>query len=70
MGFKVEDQGQTLFGIRFLGGAVYLIEKTPLEVFAEIAPVLRMAPSMGSNLDGGVGVRYYFGLGTAAPAKK
>jgi hypothetical protein len=61
LGFKVEGQGQTLFGIRFLGGVAYLIQNTPLEAFAEIAPVLRLAPSAGSNFDGGVGLRYYFG---------
>ncbi|MCX5797908.1 MAG: hypothetical protein NTY77_20650 [Elusimicrobia bacterium] len=62
LGLKIKDEDETLIGMRFLGGVAYIIEKTPLEVFAEIAPVLRMAPSLGSNLDGGVGLRYYFGL--------
>jgi hypothetical protein len=31
-----------------------------LEFFAEIAPVLRVSPGVGSCLDGGAGVRYYF----------
>ena len=35
MGFKVEDQGQTLFGIRFLCGTAYIIQNMPLEAFAE-----------------------------------
>jgi hypothetical protein len=65
-GFKIEGQGQILFGIRFVGGAAYLIKDTPLEAFAEIAPVLRLSPSEGGNLDGGVGLRYYFG---GAPKK-
>jgi len=62
MGAKIKAESDTLFGIRFVGGAAYLIKDTPLEVFAELAPVLRLAPSVGSNLDGGVGLRYYFGL--------
>jgi hypothetical protein len=63
LGFKAEDQSEALFGIRFVGGVAYLVKDTPLEAFAEIVPVLRMAPSLGSNLDGGVGLRYYFGKG-------
>jgi len=62
MGLKIKNQDDTLVGIRFVGGAAYLIKDTPLEAFAEIAPVLRAMPSWGSNLDGGVGLRYYFGL--------
>jgi hypothetical protein len=61
LGFKIENQSELLIGIRFVGGAAYIIKDTPLEAFAEIAPVLRMTPSWGSNLDGGVGLRYYFG---------
>jgi hypothetical protein len=61
LGFKVEGQSEVLFGFRFVGGVAYLIENTPLEAFAEIVPVLRLAPSQGANLDGGVGLRYYFG---------
>ncbi|MBI5239881.1 MAG: hypothetical protein HY926_05375 [Elusimicrobia bacterium] len=63
LGLKVKDEREALWGMRFLGGCAYLIKDTPLEAFAEIAPVLRLAPSVGSNLDGGVGLRYYFGLG-------
>ena len=65
LGIKIEGQSEALFGIRFVGGVAYLIENTPLEAFAEIVPVVRLAPSVGSNLDGGVGLRYYFG-----PTKK
>ncbi len=61
LGLKIEDQDESLFGIRFVGGLAYLVKDTPLEVFAEVVPVLRLAPSLGDNLDGGVGLRYYFG---------
>lgn len=62
LGFKIKDEREALWGMRFLLGTAYLIPDTPLEAFAEIAPVLRLTPSVGSNLDGGVGLRYYFGL--------
>jgi hypothetical protein len=32
-----------------------------LEAFSEVAPVSRLAPGVSSNLDGGVGLCYYFG---------
>lgn len=60
LGFKAKDQKDALFGLRFVGGASYILPEHPLEIFAELAPVLRFAPSLGSNLDGGVGLRYYF----------
>lgn len=61
LGLKINAQRDTFFGIRFVGGGAYLLPRHPIEIFAELVPVLRMAPSVGSNLDGGVGLRYYFG---------
>jgi hypothetical protein len=66
LGFKIADQSDVLFGIRYVGGVACLMRNTPVEVFAEIVPVLRLTPSLGSNLDGGVGLRYYFGAGGKA----
>lgn len=64
LGLKLENKDDAVFGIRFLGGLAYSFgPSAPLELFAELAPVLRLAPSTGSNLDGGVGLRYYFGGG-------
>lgn len=60
LGLKLNTQKDAFFGIRFVGGAAYLLPRHPLELFAELAPVLRMAPSVGSNLEGGAGLRYYF----------
>jgi hypothetical protein len=61
LGLKAEGQGQFLLGVRFSVGAAYSLPGLPLEAFAEVVPVLRLAPSVGSNLDGGAGLRYYFG---------
>ena len=60
LGAKIRDDKNTVFGIRFLGGLSYLFERHPLEAFAEIAPVLRCAPSFQTDLDFGIGLRYYF----------
>lgn len=61
LGIKLKDQKDTLFGFRFVGGVAFVFPRAPIELFGEIAPVLRLAPSAGSNFDGGAGLRYYFG---------
>ncbi len=50
-------------GLRIPLGVSYLIQNAPLEVFAEIVPVMRFAPDTAADLDGGIGVRYYFKTG-------
>lgn len=60
MGFKVKSERETFAGIRFVGGVSLIDSSKPFEVFAEIAPVLRFAPSEGGAFDGAVGIRRYF----------
>jgi hypothetical protein len=50
-------------GIRFPIGLSWLAERVPVELFAEIVPVLEFAPDTDGDIDGGVGVRYYFKTG-------
>ncbi len=60
LGLKLKTETDTFVGIRFVGGVSMFHSKKPIEFFAEIAPVLRLAPSEGSTFDGAVGVRRYF----------
>ncbi|MBI3288600.1 MAG: hypothetical protein HYZ74_03675 [Elusimicrobia bacterium] len=60
LGFKLKAESQTFFGVRFVGGISLFHSKEPIEFFAEIAPVLRVAPSEGGAFDGAVGVRRLF----------
>lgn len=60
LGLKMKSERETFAGIRFVGGVSLFDSKRPYEVFAEIAPVLRFAPSEGGAFDGAVGVRRYF----------
>lgn len=48
------------FGVRIPLGITYLVSEMPMDVFAEIAPVLDLTPSVDLNLNGAVGIRYYF----------
>lgn len=60
LGLKFKTERETFVGIRFVGGVSMFHSKKPIEFFAEIAPVLRLAPREGGAFDGAVGVRRYF----------
>ena len=60
LGLKLKTETDTFVGIRFVGGVSMFHSSKPIEFFAEIAPVLRFAPSEGGAFDGAVGVRRYF----------
>ena len=51
---------RVFLGIRAVIGVAAQFTELPLEVFAEFAPVLRVTPVTGFDVDGGAGVRYYF----------
>lgn len=48
------------FGLRLPAGFSYLPHADIWEVFAEVAPVVRLTPDWGLNGDIAVGARYYF----------
>ncbi len=48
------------FGVRFPFGLSYIYEKESIDIFYEIVPILNLFPSTTFNLNGGIGVRYYF----------
>lgn len=60
LGLKLKTERETFFGIRFVGGVSMRHSSKPFEFFAEVAPVLRLAPNEGGAFDGAVGVRRYF----------
>lgn len=60
VGGRLQFDEKTEVGIRFVAGAEYFIPDTQLGVFAEIVPVMDLTPDVEGDLEGGVGVRYYF----------
>lgn len=60
LGLKLKTESRTFAGIRFVGGVSMFHSTKPYEFFAEVAPVLRFAPSEGGTFDGAVGFRRYF----------
>jgi len=57
---KVPDEGESRVGVRLPVGVSFLFQNAPVEVFAEIAPVVDVAPATQLRFNGGVGIRYYF----------
>ncbi|HEY6435453.1 MAG TPA: hypothetical protein VIY47_02605 [Ignavibacteriaceae bacterium] len=49
-----------VLGARIPVGIAYMFESFPLDVFAEIAPILNLLPSTSFDLGGGFGVRFRF----------
>lgn len=60
LGLKFKAERDAFVGIRFVGGVSMFHSKKPIEFFAEVAPVLRLAPREGGAFDGAVGFRRYF----------
>lgn len=59
-GLRVIAGDHSNAGIRIPLGLSYLVERAPVEVFAEVVPVVKFAPDTEGDIDGAIGVRYYF----------
>jgi hypothetical protein len=57
---KAGVAGGDRIGLRVVGGLVYFIPDSPIDLFGEIAPVLDFAPSTDFQVNVGIGARYYF----------
>ncbi|NTU69027.1 MAG: hypothetical protein HGB02_09165 [Chlorobiaceae bacterium] len=54
------DNGETRVGVRIPVGISYMFADAPLDFFAEVAPVVDIAPYVSLRLNGALGLRYYF----------
>ena len=54
------DNQDDKIGVRFPIGIEYYFEGWPVAVFGEIVPILDLAPSTDGEINGGLGVRFYF----------
>ena len=55
-----QKKNDDLFGIRGVGGINYWASQYPIELFIELAPVLELTPNVDTDIDAGIGIRYYF----------
>jgi len=47
-------------GVRIPGGVDVLFTSVPIEIFVEVGLGVRLVPATRADLDGGLGLRYYF----------
>ena len=59
-GRVVLAENDAVIGARVPLGINYLFEDSPIGLFLEVAPVFNIAPSTDFDVDGGLGVRFYF----------
>jgi hypothetical protein len=60
LGARVKLAGDTRIGARIPVGLDYLFDGAPLDVFLEIVPILDLVPETGFNINGAIGIRYWF----------
>jgi hypothetical protein len=60
LGVRIKFADDALIGARIPLGVNHFFESQPIEVFAEVVPVVNLLPDTGFNLNGAVGARYYF----------
>jgi hypothetical protein len=59
IGGRIKNDHETVVGVRVPVGITYLFSDAPLDLFAEIAPVLDVAPTVRLGLNGAAGIRFY-----------
>ncbi len=57
---KTGGRGGDRIGVRIVGGLVYYLPESPIDIFVELAPILDFAPSTNFQINGGIGARYFF----------
>lgn len=65
-GARVKFESDSKLGVRIPVGLAYILEGAPLDLFAEIVPLVDLVPDTEFELNGSIGIRYFFGgTGTA-----
>jgi hypothetical protein len=59
VGGRVLLGNDSQLGLRIPIGASYLLPTSPVEIFAEVAPVIQLVTSIGADIDGQIGFRVY-----------
>ncbi len=56
----LRDNADDRIGVRIPVGLEYYFDDLPIAVFGELVPILDLAPSTDFDINGGIGVRFYF----------
>jgi hypothetical protein len=55
-----DNSDKTRIGIRVPLGLAYLFERTTLDIFLEVVPILDLIPETAFDLNAAAGIRYFF----------
>jgi hypothetical protein len=57
---RFRDDEDNQVGVRIPVGLSYMFDNVPIDIFAEIAPAIDMAPDVRGEITGGIGIRFWF----------
>lgn len=60
IGGEVILASDPVIGVRVPLGLDYMFNNAPVDIFVELVPILRLAPSTDFDFAGGIGARYWF----------
>lgn len=63
VGARLKDKDKhddTIFGLRIPVGITYVFAEAPFDLFAEIVPLVDLAPDVDVGLNAAIGLRFYF----------
>jgi len=60
IGARLRIQHENEFGLRFVGGAAYLFDNAPFDIFLEVAPIMNLIPSTELYGSAALGLRFWF----------
>jgi len=60
IGGRLKLEVERLLGVRFPLGLNYQFAKAPLDIFIEIVPILELIPATDFNMNGAIGIRFFF----------
>jgi len=63
LGARVKDKDKhddTVFGLRIPLGITYLFAEAPFDLFAELVPIVDLAPDVDVDINAAIGFRFYF----------
>jgi hypothetical protein len=55
-----DNNDKTRIGVRVPLGLAYLFERTALDIFLEVVPILDLIPETEFDLNAAIGIRYFF----------
>lgn len=60
IGGRIKLEHESKIGIRIPIGLNYQFQNAPLDLFLEIVPILELIPATDFNMNGAIGIRFFF----------